>query len=152
MKLALALLALLVLTALAALAYVRLVPSDRAAWHVIPADGPDGLTRTEDGAFWRNSYDTDPDILWAQMTLVAKGWDRTRSLALDPRSRRATFITRSKWMGFPDYASLIVTPTPDGGARLVIWSRLRFGTSDMGVNGDKLAAWADHLAKRLSAD
>lgn len=149
MKLALVL---VVLIALSALAYVRLAPSDPATWHVIPADGPDGLTRTEGGAFWRAIYESDPDMLWAQVTSVAKDWDRTRPLTLDPKARRATFVTRSKWMGFPDYASLIITPTPDGGARLVIWSRLRFGTSDMGVNGDKLAAWADHLAKRLSAD
>ena len=53
-----------------------------------------------------------------------------------------TWITRSRLFGFPDYTTAEVRS--DG---LYVWSRLRFGKGDMGVNAARLNGWALALEK-----
>ena len=47
-------------------------------------------------------------------------------------------------MGFPDYITAEVAPTAEG-TRLDIFSRQRFGSSDMGVNAARLRNWLSQL-------
>ena len=48
----------------------------------------------------------------------------------------ATYVTRTKFMGFPDY-----TTARQDGDFLKVYARLRFGRSDLGVNGARIADW-----------
>jgi len=55
---------------------------------------------------------------------------------------RVTYITRSKLWGFPDYSTF---ETRDGD--LLIHARLRFGSSDMGVNRARVTDWLARLGQ-----
>ena len=51
-----------------------------------------------------------------------------------------TFHTRSLFWGFPDHTTAGVQ-----GDLLVIYGRLRFGSSDMGVNKARIESWLETL-------
>lgn len=138
----------LVVLVLLAMAAVRLAPSDPAAWHVDPASAEPGpgrfVVKPEGG-------DTDGPLLpmppreaLAALDRVARATPRTQVLAGSVEEGRITYLTRSAIWGFPDYTTVEAVPA-EGGSRLVIFARLRFGESDMGVNGRRVRAWLDAL-------
>lgn len=109
-------------------AYVRLAPSDAARWHVpIDATGDANLTG---GAV--RVMTTGPDTL-ARADAYMRDLPRTHVLAGGVEAGRITYITRSQVFGFPDYTTIEYV---DG--MLKAHARLRFGSSDMGVNGKRL--------------
>ncbi|PYG34554.1 DUF1499 domain-containing protein [Pelagimonas varians] len=119
------------------LGWVRLAPSDPAVWHVDPQVSADqdltnGVRRRVvlgEGGFAR---------LDAQIMATP----RTELLAGSPEDGHATYITRSLWMGFPDYTSVQAQ-----GDVLEIWGRARFGRSDVGVNKARVDGWLDQLTQ-----
>jgi uncharacterized protein (DUF1499 family) len=141
-------LALAIIAFLGLLAAVRLAPSDPALWHVDVAtvakparpnswllrDGGDGPALT---------LPLPPAEAMARVRATALAWPRTEVLAED--ATRATFITRSALMGWPDYTTVAVTPAA-GGTTVTIFARARFGYGDMGVNRARAEAWAASLA------
>ena len=110
--------------------YVRLAPSSVARWHV-PIEGGDA-------AFAGGLRKVLPGQGGQLPTLVAiiEKEARTRLLAGSLAEGRLTFVTRSRLWGFPDYATLEARAED-----LVIYSRLRFGRSDLGVNSARVARW-----------
>lgn len=129
---------------LALLAYVRLVPSDAARWHIDPAaavdPGPAGVLITP-GKYI--STDT-PTALLERFDAAARTHSATR-LAGSINDNHITYVVRSKWFGFPDYVTIKTIPVGTGGSTLSILSRLRFGQSDLGVNRARLEAWLNEL-------
>ena len=125
----------LLIVAVAALFWVRLAPSDPARWHVRPAfaenrDMAGGAVRI---------VETGRDGL-ARLDRIIRATPRTRVLAGSVPEGMVTYITRSRVFGFPDY-----TTVWQDGERLVIWGRLRFGRSDLGVNRARIEAWVAAL-------
>jgi hypothetical protein len=130
--------------------WVRLAPSDIARWHTSP--GPDhlipdaDLSSTPTLAIGEGSarasllLPLSPASALTRLDQVALASPRTLRLAGSPGEGRITWVTRSAVWGFPDYTTAIATPT-QGGTRLDIFARLRFGRSDLGVNGARLAKW-----------
>ncbi len=121
----------------ALLAYVRLAPSDPARWHVPvaateSADYTGGAVRVIQGG---------PEEM-AVLRDIALETPRTSLLAGSPEEGLMTFVTRSKWIGFPDYTTV---QSVDGQIR--IYARLRFGQSDLGVNRARLEAWIGRLSQ-----
>lgn len=117
-----------ILAVVAGLAYVRLAPHDVERQHQPIAQGTDtdfdgGAVRTVEG----------PEALLSAADRYMQSLPRTSVLAGDVASGRITYVTRSKIIGFPDYTTLEYA---DG--RLKAYARLRFGTSDLGVNRDRL--------------
>ena len=51
-----------------------------------------------------------------------------------------TYVHRTTVFGFPDYISVKAVPEGDGAA-LIVWSRSRYGHSDLGVNKERIDAW-----------
>ncbi|MCH2164989.1 MAG: DUF1499 domain-containing protein [Marinovum sp.] len=111
--------------------WVRLAPTNTGDWHV-------DLT-----------FDADRDLIGGVQRMIAG--DRTTLASLSaailatPRTRivagsldagHITYVTRSLFWGFPDY-----TTVQESDGQIRIWSRLRFGRSDMGVNGNRLEGW-----------
>ncbi|SLN11198.1 hypothetical protein PSA7680_00111 [Pseudoruegeria aquimaris] len=136
--------ALLLLVGLVAVAmlYVRLAPTTEDAWHVDPdAAGDPG----EAGILIRSDDARAPagraDRLLARLDAVAMATPRTRRIAGSLGEGRITYETRSLLWGFPDYTTVQLVPQADGTARLAILARLRFGRSDLGVNGKRVAGW-----------
>ena len=71
---------------------------------------------------------------------------RTELLAGSVSDGRVTYVTRSKWMGFPDYTTLQLN---DGSVEL--YARSRFGQSDMGVNKARVEGWLAQLPSEPTA-
>ncbi|MCH2094229.1 MAG: DUF1499 domain-containing protein [Rhodobacteraceae bacterium] len=125
----------LIASAILMLVYVRLAPSDPLRWHVDPnvTDNEDmlgGVKRLVDGdAATLNRLDQ-----------IIRGTPRTDVLAGSVASDRITYVTRSRVVGFPDYATVALN---DG--QIKVYSRLRFGSSDLGVNKTRVEGWLQAL-------
>jgi uncharacterized protein (DUF1499 family) len=130
-----------IIAALGLMAFVRLAPTDPAAWQTLPAiDTPfDTVTAQTGGATLRLSTakGTPADLL-SRLDTIAMATPRTTRLA--QTEGQIIWETRSALWGFPDYTTAEVRP--DG---LYIHARLRFGTSDLGVNAARLNAWLSRL-------
>jgi len=116
--------------------YVRLAPNDPADWHTLP-DVETPQTREEPGGYLAARRITAPadEVLNAVMN-VARSTDRTVLVSGDVAEGMLTFRTRSRVWGFPDHTTVAVQ-----GDLLVIYGRLRFGGSDLGVNKDRVERW-----------
>ena len=127
-------LAILIL-AVGVLAWIRFAPSDPANWHVDPKvtadqDLADGVRRRVPAGQDR----------FERLHAIILATPRTEILAGSPAEGRVTYITRSLWMGFPDY-----TTVQQNDGFLEIWGRQRFGQSDLGVNAARVDGWLDQL-------
>jgi hypothetical protein len=139
----------IVVLVLLAMAAVRLAPSDPATWHVDPAAAEPGpgrfVVKPEGGDTDGPLLDMPPREALAALDRIARATPRTEVLAGSVEEGRITYLTRSAVWGFPDYTSVAAVPA-EGGARLAIYARLRFGQSDMGVNARRVQNWLDALA------
>ncbi|AWI83892.1 hypothetical protein CEW88_09500 [Alloyangia pacifica] len=128
----------LLLLVVAGLAWIRLAPSDPAVWNVDPQVSADqdlasGVRRRIPGG---------EETFEALHRIILES-PRTEVLAGSPGEGRVTYISRSKWMGFPDY-----TTVQQGEGQLGLYARQRFGQSDMGVNKARVDAWLSELEAR----
>ncbi len=111
--------------------WVRMAPSDPARWHV--AAGEAG-NRDFAGAAIRTVPAGPGDM--ARLDRIIRATPRTTHLAGSPEEGRITYVTRSRIWGFPDYTTIEART-----GAIVIHARLRFGSSDMGVNRARVTAW-----------
>ena len=123
------------------IAYIRFAPSDIARWHKTPDVSALGDTAGP-GSFLAVRRISAPaaEVLTA-VEQRALATPRTRLMAGSVAEGMITFRTRSLLWGFPDYTTVTVQ-----GDLLVIYGRLRFGQSDMGVNKARVESWLETLA------
>ena len=74
------------------------------------------------------------------MDVIIRATPRTSVLAGSVAEGRVTYITRSLVWNFPDY-----TTVQQKGDYLLIFARLRFGGSDLGVNRKRVSRWLDQM-------
>ena len=117
--------------AIVVLGLIRLAPVDPLDWNTQPELSEDKTFR---GGVFR-VVRTGPDGL-ARFDRVASDAPRTKLLAGSVEDGLATYVTRTKFLGFPDY-----TTARQDGDLLKVYARLRFGRSDLGVNGARIASW-----------
>ncbi|WIY24971.1 DUF1499 domain-containing protein [Parasedimentitalea psychrophila] len=113
------------------LGLIRLAPVDPIDWNIQPDFSEDKTFR---GGVFR-VVQTGPGGL-ARFDRVASAAPRTKLLAGSVEDGLATYVTRTKFMGFPDY-----TTARQDGDFLKVYARLRFGRSDLGVNGARIGDW-----------
>jgi hypothetical protein len=144
------LLGILAVLAVAFAVFMRVAPSDPVRWHVDPVtvEPPEfpGAVLMRPGAGGRDSprFDMPPAALMAAFDRVARDTPRVVVLAGSVEDLHVTYVARSAIFGFPDYVSVRVLPDGDG-AQLAVFSRLRFGYDDMGVNAKRLDDWLDRI-------
>ena len=134
----------IVLLIVAGMAYVRLAPSDPAVWHKAATRDRMGEMPSAKGYLWREVVDGSGEAALAELDAVAMKTPRTQRLAGSVAEGQITYITRSQVFGFPDYTTVGVYGAPDN-RFLEIYGRLRFGRSDLGVNGNRIKAWRTAL-------
>jgi uncharacterized protein (DUF1499 family) len=132
------------------IAFVRLTPDDASLQHLDPLaaartgkpndvllapDGTPGAARP--APVWEGS----PRALMEALNEIALAAPRVRLLAGSPGELFATYVQRSRIVGYPDYISVRALPAGDGKATLAIYSRSRWGSSDFGVNAGRVSAW-----------
>jgi uncharacterized protein (DUF1499 family) len=141
MRIALILLAVVLVAVIAAAIWFRTVAMPAEVWHVDPAAvtppaSPNYDLRTGDRA---PVFDVTPDVMAARIDAIAtaEGADLIGgSLA----QGHMTYVVRSRLMGYPDAVSVRLVPVGQG-TRVEIFSRSRFGYSDMGVNAARVERW-----------
>jgi hypothetical protein len=143
MRILLLLFTLLVFAVVAGAIWFRLAPMPPGLWHVDPA----AVTPPRTPNFELRAGADAPRIprdmasVAARLAAVAEA-DGGRLIAGDLADGHATYVVRSRLMGFPDAVSIRLHP--DGEAtRVDIFSRSRFGQSDLGVNAARVARWID---------
>ena len=124
-----------ILIVLAGLAWIRFAPSDPAVWHVDPQ-----VTADQDLAGGVRRRIPAQDGTFAALDRIILATPRTEVLAGSVDEGKVTYITRSKWMGFPDYTTVMKNEDI-----LELFARSRFGQSDMGVNKARVENWLDQL-------
>ncbi|MFZ7090392.1 DUF1499 domain-containing protein [Primorskyibacter sp. 2E233] len=127
----------ILLLVIGALAWIRFAPSDPAVWNVDPM-----VTADQDLTSGVRRRIPASEGTFARLNGIILATPRTEVLAGSPEEGRVTYVTRSLWMGFPDY-----TTVQQNDGLLEIWARLRFGQSDMGVNQARVEGWLARLAE-----
>lgn len=127
--------------AFAAALWFRMVPMPAEAWHVEPADVTPPASPNHDLRLGARApvFDAPPDIIAMRLDAVATA-ERAGIIGGDAFTGHVTYVARSRIMGFPDAISVRLVPVP-GGTRAEMFSRSRFGYSDMGVNAARLDRW-----------
>lgn len=122
---------------IAALAYVRLSPMVADRWNIDPFEVE---PPKEGGVLQRFMSSLGTVATLEAYRAVALATPRTVVLAGSPSEARMSFVTRSALWGFPDVTTIGVRETVEG-TEVAIFARLRFGKSDIGVNGKRVMAW-----------
>ncbi len=113
------------------MAYVRLAPHTPQVWHRVPEVKQD--QDLAGGAVRVMPYTVE---LYTTLNQVAQSAPRSTRLAGTVDEWHVTYVVRSLVFGFPDYFTIWTDKEI-----IVLYSRLRFGGSDMGVNKKRLEAW-----------
>jgi uncharacterized protein (DUF1499 family) len=118
-------------------AYVRFAPFKAADWHVDPftAQAPQ-----DGGALDVFASEISANDALTALNTVALATPRTTVLAGSVQEGHVSYVTRSLLWGFPDVTTISARDT-ETGSDIAILARLRFGKSDLGVNGKRVALW-----------
>ncbi|WP_170125317.1 DUF1499 domain-containing protein [Jannaschia seohaensis] len=140
------------LAAVAGAGFVRTAPMDPETWHADPEAGartgkPNDYLVAEGGDRPALRLDRAPQEVAAQFDEIAMADERVERIAGSPDEGHVTYVQRSRLMGFPDAISVKVSPEGDG-ARVSVWSRSRYGHSDLGVNRERVERWLSALESR----
>lgn len=133
----------------AGLAYIRLSPMDPGVWHVDPAVAertgkPNDFLVAEGGDRPAIAVGDSPVDILTRLDAVALAEAGVTRLAGSPEAGRVTYVQRTRLMGYPDAISVSATPEGEG-ALLQVYSRSRYGQSDLGVNRARVERWLDAL-------
>ncbi|MEM6487122.1 MAG: DUF1499 domain-containing protein [Pseudomonadota bacterium] len=124
---------------------VRRVDHPAETWHVDPTTAartgkpndylaaPAGTTVAAPD---RGLQAADPAAALAALDRVAQAAPRTAVIAGSVAEGFVTYVQTSALFGFPDYISV---KRVEGG--LAVWSRSRYGYSDLGVNKARVTEW-----------
>jgi len=136
--------ALLVVLSVVGTLYVRLAGHDPAKWHVDP------VTVTEVDTF--NQHLGDVLVSQSTQAVAAAISDIIGGELLSGsfESGFATVVVRTPLVGYPDYISVRIAEE-DTASRVTIFSRSRFGKSDLGANKKRIERIFDDLEAALDA-
>jgi uncharacterized protein (DUF1499 family) len=139
------------------LVYVRTVSHDPRVWHADPlnptrTDRPNEFLLLPPGMAGADMespvFSADMRETMRRLDQIARRERGVTRLAGDVETAFVTYVARSRWMRWPDYVSVKVVPAGEGQVALAIWSRARFGYSDMGVNEARVRRWVAALQAR----
>jgi hypothetical protein len=145
MRIILTLVVLVVLATIGAAVYFRMTPMPPEQWHVEPSEVTPPTTANyvllvgEDAP--RNAGTLAETVAILQ---EAAADDGAQLIAGDLAQGHATYVVRSSLMGFPDAVSIRLVPEGDL-TRVEIFSRSRFGQSDLGANQSRVNRWIEPL-------
>lgn len=137
----------LVVASLVGIVMVRLAKHDPARWHVDPT----AVVEINASNQYRASaeFDVPPDRLKAALDERLKFDSATESVAGSVAEGWITFVVRTPLIGYPDYVSAKVEPAGDG-SQITLYSRSRYGQSDLGANKKRVEAWISDLKAGLT--
>ena len=139
---------------------IRRASDDPAQWHLDPLTAPTPSTpNSYRVAPAGESIDRDADAptfsvsvadLATAFDTVARGDDRVEVLAGSASDGFVTYVQRSAFFAFPDYVSVRFIEVEGGGSTLAVFSRSRYGKSDLGVNEKRVVRWLDDVGTAVN--
>lgn len=84
------------------------------------------------------------DTLLARFDQIVRDQPRVEVIAGSIEEGMITYTQRSRYVGFPDYIT-VKTIAVGEGASLIVYSRSRYGKSDLGVNGKRVTKWLEAI-------
>ncbi len=137
---------------------IRTVTHDPDRWHVDPLTAP--AQPTPNGYYVgppsvstqpvnepSRIYDADAARLAAAFDGFVMGQPRVERLAGSIEEAWITYVQRTETLQFPDYISVrFFNLDVPNTSTVAIFSRSRFGHSDMGVNEDRVQSWLKSIA------
>lgn len=96
-------------------------------------------------------YDVSQDALKKAWLAVMAEQPRTVQIGISSDASQFDFIQRSEWVRFPDTITVKFIALPTGQSTLAIYSRSHYGTSDFGVNRERIEGWLQRLDQHLKA-
>ncbi|MEN8722450.1 MAG: DUF1499 domain-containing protein [Alphaproteobacteria bacterium] len=85
---------------------------------------------------------------WAK---VVASQPRTKTLEQDSASLSYEYVQRSALFRYPDFVSVQFVSLGDESTTMAIYSRSKYGYSDLGVNKKRIDTWLDLLEAELSS-
>ena len=95
-------------------------------------------------------YPVAAPVLYAALREVAAGQERVFPLAAYPDRGQMFWVARSAVFNFPDVVSAEIRAETAGSSTVVLYSRSIYGSSDFGVNRQRLAGWIAALDARTA--
>lgn len=151
--------AIVVVLVLAGMVGVRRADEVEAEWHADPLTAakpetpnsyrvaPLSATATADDE--APEFQASVDELSVAFDEVALGDSRVKVLSGSAAAGHVTYVQRSALFAFPDYVSVRFLEADGGKSTLAVFSRSRFGQSDLGVNKKRVNRWLDDLSSRV---
>ncbi|MEM6593685.1 MAG: DUF1499 domain-containing protein [Pseudomonadota bacterium] len=129
--------------------FVRMNPIRAEAVHVDPEtverpSYPGHVLVRPGGDVEPERFPDAPGDLAKRLNTIILDTPRTYLLAGDLEDGWATYVTRSRLWGFPDFASVKLIEK-SGETEVLIFSRLRYGYADLGVNKTRVESWLSQL-------
>ncbi len=133
--------------------WVRFARDDAARWHVDPLTAvlsgkPNQYLLKPENA---PVFDMDARSLAVVFDAMAQAQPDVQLLAGSIDGLWLTYVQRSALMRYPDYISVRFIDRPDGTATVAMFSRSRFGHSDLGVNQKRVGTWIKALGQEIVA-
>jgi len=141
---------------------IRNVSHDPAVWHVDPLTAPtpdtpnsyrmvpviEGYEPVTQERIDRESpiYDANPALISQAFDEFVLRQPRTERIAGTPETGWMTYVQQSEVMRFPDYISVLFLDLGNGQSTVAIFSRSRYGHSDLGVNANRVERWLSSLS------
>lgn len=91
-------------------------------------------------------FASEPGILRCRFRAIALAHPRVVQMAADDATLTDTYVQRSALLGFPDTITVQFMAFGPGHSSLAVYSRSRYGYSDLGVNKARIDAWLLELA------
>jgi uncharacterized protein (DUF1499 family) len=92
-----------------------------------------------------------PERLRDAFLAVTSESPRTKLLDQSADGLRLSLVQRSALLRFPDYIDVSILPADGDGSTIAIYSRSRFGYSDMGVNQRRVEDWMTALQRKTAS-
>ncbi len=96
-------------------------------------------------------FGVPPERLREAWIAMVQDEPRTTCVHDDPERLQAQFEQRTAVMGFPDDIWVAFLPAGESRSALALYSRARFGLTDLGVNKRRCRRWLGLLQRRLAA-
>ncbi|MDO6730497.1 DUF1499 domain-containing protein [Marinovum sp. 2_MG-2023] len=130
-----------ILLIVGAVVWVRVAPDDPLRWHVAAEGSEMGHIDGEKDHVYREAVTGDVNARMAAFDAQIRATPRTKVLAGSLAEGQITYVTRSRLMAFPDYTTLTLRDA----TTVELYSRARFGKSDLGVNRARIESWIKAL-------
>jgi uncharacterized protein (DUF1499 family) len=95
-------------------------------------------------------FPVPPERLRDIVIAVIADTPRTKILESSPDGLALKAVQRSAVFRFPDYIDVRIMPKDGAGSTLAIYSRSRFGYSDMGVNRKRVEGWLAAIKDKVN--